>query len=97
MSAVIVMFLKQEYALPDNRKWREHVSHDCAAYEMEVRNALAEPESRMWRNMSAVIVLLMKWKYALSASQKWREHISNMIALLMKWKHILAETGTCQQ
>jgi hypothetical protein len=39
MSAVILLRLKWKYALPDNQKWREHVSYDCAAHAMELRTA----------------------------------------------------------
>ena len=28
-----------KYALPESRKWQEHVRRDCAAYELEIRTA----------------------------------------------------------
>ena len=38
MSAMIVLLMKWEYAHP-NQKRRKQVSHDCAAYEMEIRTS----------------------------------------------------------
>ena len=30
-SAVILLLMKYKYALPNNRKWQEHVNHDHVA------------------------------------------------------------------
>ena len=43
MSAIIMLHMKWKYALAESRKWwehkkwREYVSNDCAAYEIEMR------------------------------------------------------------
>ena len=36
MSGMIVLLMNWEYAHPD-QEWREHVSYNCAAYELEMR------------------------------------------------------------
>ena len=36
-SATIMLLIKYKYALPDNQKWREHVSRDGAAHELQLR------------------------------------------------------------
>ena len=38
---VLLMKLKYAHTLSDSQKWREHVSYDCAAYEMELRTGIA--------------------------------------------------------
>ena len=73
MSTVMVLVMEWNYALPENRKWRENVSCDGAANKKELRTAW---ESKVAGNMSGVMVLLMKWKYALAESRKEREHVS---------------------
>ena len=37
MSAMIVLLMKWKYVLPEIQKCREHVNHDCATHEMEIR------------------------------------------------------------
>ena len=37
MSAMIVLLTVWKYALPESQKWQKHVSHDCAAHELEIR------------------------------------------------------------
>ena len=36
MSPMIVLLMEWKYAHP-NQKWREHVSHDWAVHEMDIR------------------------------------------------------------
>ena len=66
---MIVLLMKYKYAPSKSRDWREHVSNNCAPYEMEIRTGCGG-------NKSAMTVLLMKWEYA-HPDQKWREHVSH--------------------
>ena len=74
MSTIIVLLMKYEYALSDNRKRREQVSLDGITNEMRIFTYFLRVESE--GNMSALILLLMKYKYALPNNRKWREHVS---------------------
>ena len=74
MSVMISRLIKYKYALPNNRKWWEHVSLDGVANEMGIIMYCLKVESG--GNMSDMIVLPMKYKYALPNNRKWREHVS---------------------
>ena len=39
MSAVMVQLMKWKYALPESQKWREHVSCEGEAHEMEIHTS----------------------------------------------------------
>ena len=84
--------MKWKYALAESRKWREHVSRDCDAFEIGSTHFLIIESGG---NMSAMIVLLMKWKYAthwLSLRVECGGNMSAVIVLLMKWKYALSES-----
>ena len=97
-SAMIVLLMKYKYALPDNQEWRDHVSRDGAAHEIQLRTSW---ESKVAKNMSDTIALLMKYKCALPDN---RENGRNMSAVmvhvqLMEWEDAPTESkvaGSCQ-
>ena len=100
MSVVMIQLVEWKYTLPMSRKWREHVSHDCATNEKENTHCLPQWESNVARTCKLWRCLLMKMNYALPENQKRREHVSRdgvahemEIHTRLKWK----VAGTCQQ
>ena len=89
MSAMIIVpLMKWKRALSDSRKWQEHVSHDCAAHEMEIRTHW---ESEVTGTCQPW--LCCSWNgNTHNLRRKSGENISVIILLLMKWKYALAES-----
>ena len=97
-SALMVLWMEWNYAPTERWKWREQVSHDCAANEKDLKGITHCLRVERGRTMSAIIVLLAKWKYALPDNQKWREQVSldgaaNEMELRTVWESKVA--GTC--
>ena len=73
MSDMIVLLMKNKYALPENQN-AGNKSALMVAIKMEI---ITHCLRIVWGgNMSAMILLLMKSKYTLPYNRKWREHIS---------------------
>jgi len=75
MSAAMVQLMKWKYAPAKCRKWREHVSHDCATHDMGSRTVseskVTEPLTRRRSTGSGDLDGLGEASWFLSGGEYW--------------------------